>query len=72
MYGFPRCPGEHNFLCNWVRKLLNIGAYVDWIQKFLVQAEYWHDPLNEEEYRQKSIFLADINQERVMLDRNVN
>ena len=32
----------------------------------LVQAEYWHDPLNEDEYRQKSVFLADINQERVM------
>ena len=31
----------------------------------LVQAEYWHDPLNEEEYKTKSIFLADINQERV-------
>ena len=31
----------------------------------LVQAEYWHDPLNEEEYREKSVFLADINQEKV-------
>ena len=30
----------------------------------LVQAEYWHDPLNEEKYRDKSIFLADINQEK--------
>ncbi|KAK7899228.1 hypothetical protein WMY93_020081 [Mugilogobius chulae] len=31
---------------------------------FLVQAEYWHDPLNEELYREHSLFLADINQER--------
>lgn len=31
----------------------------------LVQAEYWHDPLKEEDYRKNSIFLADINQERV-------
>lgn len=31
----------------------------------IVQAEYWHDPLNEQEYREKSVFLADINQERV-------
>lgn len=30
----------------------------------LVQAEYWHDPLNEEEYKEKSVFLADINQEK--------
>ena len=30
-----------------------------------MQAEYWQDPLNEAEYRQKSVFLADINQENV-------
>ena len=29
----------------------------------LVQAQYWHDSLNEELYRQKSLFLADINNE---------
>ncbi|XP_061870613.1 palmitoyl-protein thioesterase 1 isoform X3 [Colius striatus] len=33
-------------------------------QFLLVQAEYWHDPLKEEDYRKNSIFLADINQER--------
>ncbi|XP_078361110.1 palmitoyl-protein thioesterase 1-like [Oculina patagonica] len=65
VYGFPHCPGENSTICAYVRKLLNLGAYVSWIQDFLVQAEYWHDPLNEEEYRNKSIFLADINQERV-------
>ena len=31
----------------------------------LVQAEYWHDPLNEDEYKKKSVFLADLNQENV-------
>ena len=31
----------------------------------LVQAEYWHDPIKEDVYRNHSIFLADINQERV-------
>lgn len=29
-----------------------------------MQAEYWHDPLNEEQYRQHSVFLADVNNER--------
>ena len=29
----------------------------------LAQAEYWHDPLHEQEYRQVSVFLADINNE---------
>jgi palmitoyl-protein thioesterase len=36
-----------------------------WVQNGLVQAEYWHDPLNEEEYSNHSVFLADINNERV-------
>ncbi|XP_020629307.1 palmitoyl-protein thioesterase 1-like [Orbicella faveolata] len=65
VYGFPRCPGDNSTICDYIRKLLNLGAYESWIQDFLVQAEYWHDPLNEEEYRDKSIFLADINQEKV-------
>ena len=48
-----------------MRKLLNYGAYTDFVQKHLVQAQYWHDPLDEAEYRAKSLFLADINQENV-------
>lgn len=31
----------------------------------LVQAQYWHDPLNDDLYKKRSLFLADINQERV-------
>ena len=48
-----------------MRELLNVGAYVGFVQDNLVQAEYWHDPLNEKEYRAKSVFLADLNQENV-------
>ena len=28
-----------------------------------MQAQYWHDSLKEDEYRKKSLFLADINNE---------
>lgn len=31
----------------------------------LAQAEYWNDPLNQEEYKKSSVFLADINNENV-------
>lgn len=31
----------------------------------LVQAQYWHDPLNDDLYKMHSLFLADVNQERV-------
>ncbi|KAL5016722.1 hypothetical protein ScPMuIL_006311 [Solemya velum] len=58
VYGFPRCPGDNSTICDYVRKLLNLGAY-----ESLVQAEYWQDPLQEQKYRKKCIFLPDINQE---------
>jgi len=63
VYGFPRCPGSE-VLCNTMRKMLNYGAYVGFVQNTLVQAEYWHDPLHEDDYVSKSVFLADINNER--------
>ncbi|CAH1774935.1 unnamed protein product, partial [Owenia fusiformis] len=65
VYGLPKCPGNNSTLCDYVRKLLNYGAYVGFVQNRIVQAEYWHDPMNEDEYKAKSVFLADINQERV-------
>ncbi|XP_038613740.1 palmitoyl-protein thioesterase 1 [Tachyglossus aculeatus] len=64
VYGLPRCPGESSHLCDWIRKTLDIGAYTKRVQELLVQAEYWHDPVREDLYRNCSIFLADINQER--------
>jgi len=64
VYGFPRCPGESYTLCEWARELVEIGAYEKWIQDFLVQAEYWHDPFNDENYLTDCIFLPDINNER--------
>uniref|UniRef100_A0A8C7KZX4 Palmitoyl-protein thioesterase 1 n=1 Tax=Oncorhynchus kisutch TaxID=8019 RepID=A0A8C7KZX4_ONCKI len=66
VYGLPRCPGESSHICDWIRKELNSGAYTDIVQKHLVQAQYWHDPLNDDLYKKHSLFLADINQERVV------
>ena len=31
-----------------------------------MQAEYWHNPLDEEEYKEKNIFLPDLNNENVV------
>ena len=30
-----------------------------------VQAQFWHDPFDEENYRENNMFLSDINQENV-------
>ncbi|KAL2772784.1 palmitoyl-protein thioesterase 1 isoform 2 precursor [Daubentonia madagascariensis] len=64
VFGLPRCPGESSHICDFIRKTLNAGAYSKAVQERLVQAEYWHDPIKEDMYRNHSIFLADINQER--------
>merc|ERR1711973_318392 len=64
VFGFPNCPGEMNFFCDIVRDLLNYGAYVEFVQDFLVQAQYWHDPLHFETYVEKSLFIAEINNEK--------
>lgn len=63
IYGLPKCLGNH-LICDYVRRMLNYGAYVHWIQNGLVQAQYWHDPLDDKEYRAKSQFIADINNDR--------
>lgn len=65
VYGLPHCPGSW-FVCKEVEKLLNLGAYTEYVQNHLVQAQYWHDPLNENKYQKHSKFLADINQEVVI------
>lgn len=64
VYGFPNCPAEMNMFCDIVRELLNYGAYVDFVQDFLVQAQYWHDPLHFDTYVEKSQFIAEINNEK--------
>ncbi|KAJ8306162.1 hypothetical protein KUTeg_016707 [Tegillarca granosa] len=57
VYGFPHCPGANSTICDEVRKLLNLGAYVSFVQSRLVQAEYWHDPLQEDLYKKSKSYL---------------
>merc|ERR1712123_126558 len=64
VFGFPNCPGEMNFFCDIVRDLLNYGAYVEFVQDILVQAQYWHDPLHFDTYVEMSKFIAEINNEK--------
>ena len=63
IYGLPKC-GANHIICDYIRRLLNYGAYTSWVQDQLVQAQYWHDPLDDEKYRAKSLFIADINNDR--------
>ncbi|VVD03240.1 palmitoyl-protein thioesterase 1 [Leptidea sinapis] len=63
VYGLPHCGALQRESCDYARKLLNYAAYYSWVQKALVQATYWHDPLNEELYKVHSEFLSDVNNE---------
>jgi len=64
VFGFPRCPAS-NIVCEEIRRLLEIGAYDKFVQKRLVQAQYWKDPFHYSTYLKTSLFLSDINNELV-------
>ena len=59
--GLVECPGANETLCNIVREMLDIGAYVSYVQDVLVPAQYWHDPLDTPSYLADCHFLPDIN-----------
>ncbi|CAH0546472.1 unnamed protein product [Brassicogethes aeneus] len=63
VYGLPNCGSLSHPTCDYFRRLLNHAAYNSFVQKRLVQATYWHDPLNEDLYKKSSTFLSDINNE---------
>ncbi|CAH8562469.1 unnamed protein product [Schistosoma turkestanicum] len=64
VFGLPKCTVDGFIhLCLLMNELLSYGAYTKFVQSHVVQAQYWHDPLEEDVYRKYSQFLADINQE---------
>ncbi|XP_017086122.1 palmitoyl-protein thioesterase 1 [Drosophila eugracilis] len=63
VFGLPMCPTLSESACDYISRLLNRAAYTEEVQRNLVQATYWHDPIMENSYRLGSTFLADINNE---------
>ena len=56
---WPGCVEDdmNDFICSLVRRLISAGAYSNLVRTRLVQAQYFKDPFNLEEYRSKNIFL---------------
>lgn len=63
IFGLPKCPSLSHSSCEYIRRALSTAAYEGWMQRDLVQATYWHDPLKEDEYRNMSTFISPINNE---------
>ena len=61
IFGLPKCTSANNTLCETMRSLLELGAYLPVVQNRLVQAQYWHDPENEARYAKENVFLPGIN-----------
>ncbi|XP_068248069.1 palmitoyl-protein thioesterase 1-like isoform X2 [Palaemon carinicauda] len=59
--GIYGCGSTCTFIIQWWFRRL---VYYSHIQQTYVVAQYWHDPIEEDKYRQHSIFLADINNEK--------
>lgn len=68
VYGLPHCQYPSNEYCDYIRRVLTVGAYWSWIQNDLVQAEFWHDPVHDQAYQSGSVFLADINNEKKQIN----
>ncbi|KAN0041862.1 hypothetical protein ACTFIV_004412 [Dictyostelium citrinum] len=60
----PRCTALNSTLCKIADDLVELGVYEKYVQDTLVPGEYWQDPFNYDEYVEKSVFLADINNVR--------
>lgn len=71
----PQCPqpseSQVGFsLCNLSHSLISFGAYAPWVRNHVVQAQFWRDPWDLDNYREFSQFLADINNDRNSAEKN--
>jgi len=57
----PDCVNVNETICNWVEYFLDFGAYNPVAQNFVVQAQYFHDPMDIKGYLDYNAFLVDIN-----------
>ncbi|XP_047993769.1 palmitoyl-protein thioesterase 1-like [Leguminivora glycinivorella] len=64
--GLPYCTAVSHQTCSSMRELLEFAPYHYMTQHAILPATYWHDPLRNEDYKKRSTFLSDINNEEVI------
>jgi len=57
----PSCFPINSTTCKIVEELLDYGAYNSLVQDLVVQAQYFHDPMDPQGYLQYNKFMPDIN-----------
>jgi len=57
----PDCSSPNGTICTIVEDFLALGAYNSIVQETVVQAQYFHDPMQPTEYLAYNQFLTDIN-----------
>jgi len=57
----PDCTSVNNTICTMVEELLALGVYNPVVQDLVVQAQYFHDPMESYQYLEYNKFLTDIN-----------
>ncbi|KAJ1343430.1 hypothetical protein BSLG_002019 [Batrachochytrium salamandrivorans] len=60
----PNCIDSADASCVLMRSIIRTGVYWPWIQRKVVQAQYFKQYTHLDQYLEKSAFLADINNER--------
>jgi palmitoyl-protein thioesterase len=59
----PVCVGTNVILCKQMAELLGRGAYLPGVRNVSIQAQYFKDPMAQDDYLKHNIFLPDINNE---------
>jgi len=62
----PDCTSVNETICQIIEEVLALGIYNPVAQEVVVQAQYFHDPMEPDEYLQYNKFLADINNDVVI------
>jgi len=57
----PDCTSVNETICSIIEEALGLGAYNPIVQSLIVQAQYFHDPMESDQYRLYDKFLPDIN-----------
>jgi len=57
----PKCTSINTTICAFIEEMLRLGAYNWLVQDTVVQAQYFHDPMDEPGYLSSNKFLPDIN-----------